>query len=107
VFRHVVLFRWADHVDDAHVDRVAAGLDGLPGTISEIRAYHHGRDAGLADTNYDYVVVGDFDDEAAYLTYRDHPVHRKLVDDLFTGNVAERAAVQYGYELVSDTSEPN
>ena len=98
MFRHVVMFRWAEHVDDAHVERVAAGLRELPAAIPEIRGYHHGPDAGLADTNYDYVVVGDFDDRNGYLVYRDHPVHRRLIDDLIAGNVAERAAVQYAVE---------
>ena len=95
MFRHVVMFRWADHVDVAHVERIWAGLSELPAAIPEIRAYHHGRDAGLVDTNYDYVVVGDFDDVDGYVAYRDHPVHRKVIDDLIAGNVAERAAVQY------------
>jgi hypothetical protein len=98
VFRHVAMFKWAEGVEDAHVQRISTGLDGLPGAIPEIQAYHHGPDAGLSDTNYDYVVVGDFADADGYRAYRDHPVHRRLIDELITGNVAARAAVQYAFE---------
>ena len=95
MLRHVVMFRWtADATDEAKA-AVARGLDGLPGAIPEIAAYRHGPDAGLADGNWDHVVVGDFADEAAYLEYRDHPVHQALIADHIRPIVAERAAVQY------------
>ena len=40
-------------------------------------------------------MVADFDDEAGYLTYRDHPDHQRFIAELITGKVSERAAVQY------------
>jgi hypothetical protein len=95
MIRHVVLFRWNDDVDDAHVARVAAGLDGLPATIPEIRRYVHGRDLGLAPGNHAYAVVADFDSIEDLTTYREHPVHRALIDELLTPYVADRAAVQF------------
>ncbi len=95
MFRHVVMFRWADDVDDAHVAEVARRLDELPEAIPVIRSYLHGVDAGVNDGNYDYVVVGDFDSVDDYVTYRDHPVHAAFIADLIAGRVAERAAVQY------------
>ena len=45
--------------------------------------------------NYDYVVVGEFDDVDGYLTYRDHPDHQAFIAELITSHVAERAAVQF------------
>lgn len=95
MFRHVVMFKWADDVDGAHVAAVAAGLDGLVAAIPEIRRYRHGPDAGVSDGNYDYVVVGDFDSVDDYRRYRDHEAHRALIRDLIAGRLAERAAVQY------------
>jgi len=95
MIRHVVMFRWADDVDDEHVASVAAALDGLPDAIPEISGYAHGRDLVLADGNHDYAVVGDFDTAADYATYRDHPVHRAFIADLIAGRIAERAAVQF------------
>jgi hypothetical protein len=95
VIRHVVMFRWADDVDETHVDSVSAGLDGLPGAIDVIRTFRHGRDVGINPGNFDYVVVADFDSTDDYVAYRDHPDHRAFIDALLTGRVAERAAVQY------------
>lgn len=94
-FRHVVMFRWADQVDDDHIERVRSGLSALPDAIHEIREYVHGTDLGVSQNTYDYVVVADFDDADGFQTYRDHPQHVQLIDELITGNVADRAAVQY------------
>ena len=95
MFRHVVMFRWADGVDESHVAEVARRLDELPGAISAIRAYRHGPDAGVNDGNFDYVVVADFDSADDYVAYRDHPAHAAFISDVIAGRVAERAAVQY------------
>jgi hypothetical protein len=95
MFRHVVMFRWADGVDDAHVAAVARRLDELPGAIAEIRSYRHGTDAGINDGTYDYVIVADFDSVDDYLVYRDHPTHQAFISEMIAGRVAERAAVQY------------
>lgn len=95
MLRHVVMFRWADDVDDEHVAAVGAGLSALPDAIPEIVTYRHGSDVGINDGNYDYVVVGDFATADDYVTYRDHPVHRALIDRLIAGRVTDRASVQY------------
>jgi hypothetical protein len=95
MFRHVVMFRWADGVDDAHVAEVARRLDELPRLISVIETYRHGPDAGVNTGNFDYVAVADFDSADDYVTYRDHPVHAAFIADMIAGRVAERAAVQY------------
>lgn len=98
MLRHVVMFRWADGVDEAHVAAVSAGLDELPGQIPEIGVYRHGSDVGINDGNYDYVVVGDFASADDYVVYRDHPVHRAFIERHIAGRVTDRAAVQYEIE---------
>ncbi len=95
MFRHVVMFKWADDVDDDHVAAVGAGLDNLAVTIEQIKQYRHGSDAGLSDQNFDYVVVGDFDTADDYAVYRDHSVHQQFITELIAGRITERAAVQY------------
>ncbi len=94
-FRHVVMFKWEDHVDADHVDRVRSGLSALPTEIDVIRNYVHGSDVGVSEGNYDYVVVADFDNVNDFRTYRDHPQHVLLIEELIKGNVASRASVQY------------
>jgi hypothetical protein len=95
MFRHVVMFRWVDGVDEAHVAEVARRLDELPTSIPVIRSYRHGVDALVNEGNFDYVVVADFDSADDYVTYRDHPEHAAFIAELIAGRVAERAAVQY------------
>jgi hypothetical protein len=98
MLRHVVMFRWSPDATAEAKAAVAEGLDGLPAAIEVIERYHHGPDAGLAEGNWDHVVVGDFADEAAYAEYRDHPVHRALIAEHIRPILAERAAVQYRIE---------
>ncbi len=95
MFRHVVMFRWAEGVDEAHFAEVARRLDELPEAISVIRAYRHGADARVNEGNFDYVVVADFDSAGDYVVYREHPVHTAFIADMIAGRVAERAAMQY------------
>jgi Stress responsive A/B Barrel Domain len=94
-FRHVVMFTWSDHVDGDHIDEVRARLSALPSEIDVIRNYVHGSDVGVSEGNFDYCVVADFDNVADYRLYRDHPAHVLLIEEMITGNVAARAAVQY------------
>jgi hypothetical protein len=89
------MFRWAEHVDADHVQRVRDALDALPAAIPEIRRYVHGSDVGVSEGSFDYVVVADFDSVADWRVYREHPTHLLMIEELITGHVAERAAVQY------------
>lgn len=95
MFRHIVLFTWTPDATPAQIDAVFEGLAGLPDAIPEIRSYTFGRDAGLAEGNYDAAAVGDFDDEEAYRVYAAHPVHQGLVADLIKPILDRRAAVQH------------
>ena len=95
MLRHVAMFRWNEGVDADQVALIAEAIDRLPGAISEIRAYAHGPDLGLADQNFDYVVVGDFDSVADFEAYRDHPRHQALIGELLAPALALRAAIQY------------
>jgi len=94
-FRHVVMFEFADHVDTDHVEKLGAALSALPTEIDVIRNYVHGRDVGVSEGNFDYAVVADFDNVADYRTYRDHPQHVLMIEELVKGNVTSRAAVQF------------
>ena len=94
-FRHVVMFQWADHVDVDHIARVRDALDALPDQIPQVRSYQHGADVGVAEGNFDYAIVADFDRVDDWRTYRDHPAHVLFVEELVKGHVANRSAVQY------------
>ncbi len=95
MLRHVVLFTFQPHVTDEQVTTMAAALDDLVTSLPEVVAYRHGHDAGLADGNADYALVGDFATVADYESYRDHPRHRAFIADHVVGAVATRTAVQF------------
>jgi len=95
MFRHVVAFRFGPDVTAEARSQIADGLAALPAKIEDIRRYEFGPDAGLAEGNFDFVVVADFDDEAAYLRYAQHPAHLALLRDFIRPAITERVAVQY------------
>ncbi len=96
--RHVVAFRFKADTTAEQRERVVAGLETLPGQIDDIRRYAFGPDLGLAEGNFDFVVVGDFDDAAAYQRYAGHAAHQALIRDVIRPVLADRVAVQYEIE---------
>jgi hypothetical protein len=77
--RHIVLFKFTAGTSGQQVAELSAGLNSLPVSVPEIRAYRHGPDAGILDTSWDYAVIGDFDSAEEFFTYREHPLHQKLI----------------------------
>ena len=99
MIRHCVMFRFEDAVTEAEIAELSAALDGLPAAIPEIVTYRHGRDLGLAPTNFDYSITADFANVDDFAVYRDHPEHQAFIAEHITGRVAERSAVQFEYEV--------
>ena len=95
MFRHVVMFRWTAEASAEAKAAVASGLAELPGLIETVRGYEFGPDAGLAEGNWDFVVVADFDDVDGYIVYRDHSAHQALITESIRPILAERAAMQF------------
>ena len=93
--RHVVMFRLIDGTTDEQVQALSDGLDRMPEVVGTMLDYRHGRDVGINEGTYDYVVVGDFATVDDYLTYRDHPDHQALIRDLVRPIVGERASIQF------------
>ena len=94
MFRHCVMFRWKPGTGDNVKAAIAAGLNELA-HLEGVLSYTHGADLGLRDDNWDYVVVGDFVDEAAYRGYATDPGHVELIQTLIVPNIEERAGAQY------------
>ena len=98
MFRHIAMFQWAEGIDRAGIDRVLDALATLPGAVPTIRSFTVGRDAGLREGNFDCAVVADFDDEAGYLVYRDDEHHQRIIRDVITPSVRNRAAIQFSVD---------
>lgn len=95
MIRHTVVFRWKPEATAEEVERIAAELRKLPARIPEIRAYYCGANAGISPGTADFAVTADFDDEAGFVAYRDHPEHREIIQRLISPITAQRAAVQF------------
>lgn len=95
MYRHVVMFRLATDAPEGTVTAIRAGLDELPRKIHQIVGYAHGPNVGPAPTNFDYVLVADFESADDFAAYRDHPDHQQFIAEYITPNVTERYAVQY------------
>lgn len=94
MLRHAVVFRWRPGTTPEEVAAITAGLRALPAAIAELRDYRVGPDAGLGGENWDFAVVADFDDEAGWRTYADHPAHLAVAVRI-RAMIEARAAVQY------------
>ncbi|GAA3195933.1 hypothetical protein GCM10010468_06270 [Actinocorallia longicatena] len=87
------MFTYRADATAAQIEAIPRGLSRLPGLIPQIRRYEYG--AGINPGNKDFVVVADFDSNADFVTYRDHPDHQAFIAECITPAVAERVAVQY------------
>jgi Stress responsive A/B Barrel Domain len=95
MFHHVVVFSWQHGTTQEQVSAVAAELAKLPDEIPSIRRYEFGPDARLDPANADFAVAAAFEDAAGYLAYRDHPAHRKVIENYLNPIVASRSRVQF------------
>jgi Stress responsive A/B Barrel Domain len=97
MIRHVAMFRWTAETTEEQKQRVVAELSRLPALLPTLRAYHFGPDLGLAEGNFEFAVVADFDDLEGYQAYRDNPEHRTIIAELIRPITGQRAAVQYEF----------
>jgi Stress responsive A/B Barrel Domain len=94
MIRHVVLFAWTDGMTDEMEQQFAAELTDLARRLG-VPSYQAGPDVGLIEGNFDFAVVGDFEDTDSYLGYRDHAEHQDLIARYSRPNTKSRASVQY------------
>ena len=95
MLRHVVMFKWKHEVTESEIRAVEVGLGSLPALIPQIRRYEFGRDAALAEGNFDFVVVADFDSLPDYETYQAQPDHLQVVAEAIRPAISARAGAQY------------
>jgi hypothetical protein len=91
-FRHIVLLTLDDGCD---AEALAADLRATATGIPSIRSYVVGVDAGLSEGNATVAVVGDYDDQAGWEAYRDHPEHVALIAERIKPHLVARSSVQH------------
>ena len=98
MFVHNVFFKWKPGTTPAEISEMKAALATLPGAVPSIRSYIFGSDLGLsAGTSWDFAIVAQFDDEAGWKGYLEHPAHEKVRAESLAPRIAERASVQFSY----------
>lgn len=105
-FRHVALYRWADHVDTDHVRRVAEALDRLATRLPGVITFEHGGDVGMSLDGFGYHLIVEFRTIDDWRTYRDHPDRLLLAAELLDGAVAEQAEGQFTIGAIAPDLDP-
>jgi len=97
MIRHIV--SWKLHSTDAEgkaagFDSIRTALEALPELIPEIRALQVGRNIAYPESNWDVVLVADYDSLEALEAYQVHPDHQAAAA-IIRPLVAERANVDF------------
>jgi len=97
MIRHIV--SWKLISEDAEgkaagFDTIRTALEALPELIPEIRALQVGRNIAYPDSNWDVVLVADYDSLDALEAYQVHPDHQAAVA-IIRPLVAQRSNVDF------------
>jgi hypothetical protein len=96
--RHIVLFRWKPGTSQQSLESLEHALAGMPKLCPSIRRYRFGRNLGLQEGGFDFGIVADFADAAAWREYWANEAHQKLIAEKVRPIVAERVALQLELE---------
>jgi hypothetical protein len=81
MIRHIV--SWELKAEDAEAkaaafDELAQAFGPLPAVIPQIKTLNLGRDLGETDSNWDVVLIMDFESTTALAEYQTHPEHQPV-----------------------------
>ncbi len=93
MIRHIVLFNFVEGTPPERIDQVERDLLAYVEPLDGVRSYVIGRNAGLTPTAFEFSVVAEFDDEAAFVAYARGDRHLEIVREL-AEIVGERASSQ-------------
>jgi heme-degrading monooxygenase HmoA len=102
VIRHVVLFRFNEGTTPEQVDAYEQRLLAYVSTLSGVESYQPARDAGLNPGTYDFSIVAEFADEAAFRAYFDGDEHLAIQRDtapMFAGKASSQSRVGTGQAM--------
>ncbi|MEX2424423.1 MAG: Dabb family protein [Acidimicrobiia bacterium] len=89
-----MLLAWKDGTTSDQISAIEAALARMPEVMPFIRRYEMGSDLGIGGS-HDFAIVADFDNEADYRVYAEHPDHQAVLTDLLGPVVESKARVQY------------
>lgn len=94
MIRHIAVFRWNDGVTADQIAQVGAALTDVAAQVPAARSYTHGPNVQPASFRWDYAIVADFDDLEGWRTYDEHPMHKRVRDELIAPLSADRTNLQ-------------
>ena len=97
MIKHIVMFQFHGVSNkNETLKQLKDQMEDLKNSIQEIAHLEAGINFSKRDAAYDLVLVSDFQSEEDLETYRQHPEHLKLIDELKKHNY-EVAVVDYKY----------
>ena len=97
VIRHVVLFQFTDDTTVEQIDDYERSLVDYVATLDGVESYRIGRDARINPGTYDFSVIAEFADEAAFRAYFDGARHKEIQRNT-AAMIAAKASSQSRYE---------
>ena len=94
MLRHIVMWTLKDENKVASAQTIKEKLEALQGQVPGLVNVEVGIDLGSIETNYDVVLISDFDNEEALSAYQIHPLHKEagaFIKSVATG----RSCVDY------------
>ena len=91
------MFRWRTESTSEQRAAAVAALHEFAVAVADLGVVSVGTDAGLAEGNFDTVVMAEFADQDGYLAYAADPRHRELVTTHIAPILDTRAAVQSAF----------
>lgn len=98
MIRHCVLFQFTPGTTEAQIDAYERDLVEYVATLGGVISYRFGRDAGLNPNTYDFSIVAEFDDEAAFRRYFDGDRHLEI-QRATASMIAGKASSQSRFDL--------
>jgi len=95
--RHVVTWKLAAEDERARTEdatEIARLLESLVGTVTEILSLQVGANVAYPESNWDVVLIADYEDVAALERYQVHPAHKEVAARI-RQLVTERACVDF------------
>jgi quinol monooxygenase YgiN len=97
VIRHVVLFQFTDDTTVEQIDDYERSLVDYVATLDGVQSYLIGRDARINPGTYDFSIIAEFADEAAFRAYFDGARHKEI-QRTTAAMIAAKASSQSRYE---------
>ena len=81
MIRHIVLFQFNEAATPQRVDAYEQSLVDYVAQLDGVLSYTVGRDAGINPGTFDFSIIAEFADEAAFRVYFDDERHKQIQRD--------------------------